>query len=270
MSSTRALAVVFASSSLFFAAACSSAPDDSDAYESSEDGLSRRGVESDPPVKTQPPPKPPKPPVKPPVVKPGAGVLDPVSPGGITCTATRHDLRRKSRTCEALPGAVVIGGVTYVPGTSGRFRVERLLAGTTAPEALLEKACIYTWEPDQCSAPDTSKLLVEPDEDLVVRSDACSAGTNSCGVVTAPPTTKPPGVIPNGTGRCEVCGFAANRGMWVVLPAQWRGFQYQLAGEMQAKYVYLDVPPSTEATVVSVDLGYDVAAQDVSIIPAIE
>jgi hypothetical protein len=187
----------------------------------------------------------------------------------------RFDLRRKTRTCEDLPNAYVENGVTFVPGNGGRFRVGRLLTGTTAPPSLQNRACIYTWEnAGSCAAPDKAKLLVEATEDLSARPSICVTNPAACVINNTLPATHPPHAVPNGPGRCEVCGLATNRSLWVVLPPQWRAFEYQLAGEQVSHFVFLDeLPnppaPTDDVVVLEVALPTDVAEQDVEIDPAV-
>lgn len=197
----------------------------------------------------------------------GSGVL--ASP---TCIGTqvRFDIRRKTRSCEDLPGAYVDGtGAVLVPGTGGHFRVGRLLDGTTVPEAFKAKACMYTWEPDACAGPDTAKLLVEPSEDLDERPASCISNPASCTIKpVSPEPFRVPHVIPNGPGRCEVCGFATNRSVYAILPTN-MSFSFRLANEATPRYVYVTPPAglvgADPTTLVEVTLPYDVADQDVEI-----
>lgn len=249
---------------------------DSDARDtaSTSEALARRGTGADAPsgnrVVVDPPPPPPSPTSRFPQLAATPGVLAPIC----TAAARRFDLRRKTRTCEDLPGAYVADGATLVPGDGGHYRVGRLLAGTSAPAVIQAKACIYTWEPDSCAAPDTAKLLLETGEAPTERPASCISDPASCGpsVVPASPF-RVPRVIPNGPGRCEVCGFATNQTMWVVLPDGWRGFQYKLASEPAPRFVYLDPPADpaqapADATVIEVPLDTSVPDQDVSLAPA--
>lgn len=157
------------------------------------------------------------------------------------CSLTRFDVRRLTRSCEDLPGAVVEGGNTYVPGEGGRFKVERPLANTTAPASLQQKTCSYVWEPAACGAPpDTARLLLEepdpsdvekPFEQLVPRRPGCEQlGPGGCDVKTPAPAID--GGIPTGLGRCEVCGFVSGNHLWAVLPADWKSFSYR-AGDVR-------------------------------------
>lgn len=215
-------------------------------------------------VVVDPPPRPHHPPLGAVAV---GGLLAPVC----AAPARRFDLRRATRSCEDLPGAVVAGGVTSIPGTGGHYVVGRLLEGTSAPAALQAKACIYTWEPDTCAAPDVARLLLEPGEAPTERPATCISNPASCGpsvVPTAP--FRVPHVIPNGPGRCEVCGFASNRSLWVVLPDGWRGFQYRLTSASTPSFVYLDPPADpaqapADVTVIEVPLDESVVDQDVSL-----
>ena len=275
---------LFAASSLAVSAvllaACSSESTSDPASEetaSTSEALARRGIATSPSaggsVIVDPGPGTGVPPKRRPgvFVPAGGGVLAPPECVG---TPQRFDLRRISRSCEDLPGAYVQNGATLVPGNGGHFRVARLLEGTSAPDALKAKACIFTWEPDACAAPDKAKLLVEPTEHLDERPATCVTNPGSCGI--KPAATAPyriPHVIPNGSGRCEVCGFASNRSMWVVLPQYWRGFKFQLANQSVTQYVYIDPPASAvqstdETTAVEVTLPDDVADQDVKLDPA--
>jgi hypothetical protein len=198
--------------------ACASSSDAEEADEST-DALRRQDVDPSPPI---PKPKPDAGKsdatiIKPPIAPLNPGVLAPVEPW---CGETRFDLRRVTRLCEELPGAFVENGVTYVPGTNGRFKVERTLATTSAPEAAKAKTCSFIWQPKQCGAvPDTDKLLIEsPKEQIVPRLPGCQylpPTTSGCYFVAPPPHVD--GSIPTGLGRCEVCGFAANDHMWAVL-----------------------------------------------------
>lgn len=271
----RASASLLLAASVALVGACASndAATDGPVGETQE-ALARQLVDRDGTLGSRPPPPPPKPDAGVDAGGKWIKVVD-VASGAVlatSCEKKRFDLRRKTRACEDLPGAYVENGVTFVPGAGGRFRVGRLLAGTTAPAALQAKACSFTWEPASCGAPDTAKLLVTTNEKLSPRPDACLSRPGACGVVATLPSTRFPSVIPNGPGRCEVCGFATQRSMWVVLPPEWNGFSYQLAGEMTQRFVFLEpsATPSDEPSVVEVDLGYDVADQDVSILPAIE
>ncbi|MDB4935720.1 MAG: hypothetical protein JWP87_2692 [Labilithrix sp.] len=283
---TLLAASILAASSAVLLSACSS-PEQNDSTPGSEsedtrstsEALARRGVDTAPR---------------------GGGliIVDPVpdaggpkgSSGGLvwnggavfappTCIGTqvRYDVRRKSRTCEDLPGAYVdANGATLVPGTGGRFRVGRLLEGTSAPDVFKAKACIYTWEPDACAGPDKGKLLIEAEEDLQERSSDCITNPASCGIKPASPSPyRVPHVIPNGPGRCEVCGFATNRSLWAVLPQNWSGFSYKLASDTTSHYVYNDRPASlvqsTDQSIgVEITLPADVADQDVEIFPAFQ
>ena len=200
--------------------ACGASPDADDA-ELSSDALRRRDVEP-------PPPPPKKPPKKPPIAVSPVDVLAPPEPW---CGTTRIDLRRVNRTCEDLPGAFIENGTTYVAGESGRFKVERTLAATSAPDDAKEKTCTFTWEPATCGAPPaTAKLLIELPEQLVPRSPGCEYMPMGCGIIAVPPEATP-GSIPTGLGRCEVCGFAANDHMWAVLPSNWSSFSYVVGSE---------------------------------------
>lgn len=240
-------------------AGCASSDATSEDVDSTSDELAIRGIVVTPPVKK----------VKPPLVGGigGGMVADPNPPA---CSSqARFDLRRKTRSCEDLPGAYVEGGVTFVPGTGGRYRVGRLLAGTAAPESIQAKACSYTWEPSTCVAPpDTAKLLVEPEpnERLHERPSTCLTNPASCASVKVPETTRVPvsWFIPTGPGRCDVCGYAKDRSIFVVLPPYYRGFDYTLAGE-PTRYVFLDNAQSAEPSIVEVQLDHDVLEQDVSI-----
>ena len=247
-------------------------PDPNDTASTSQ-ALARRGsgvaASSGDKVIVDPPPPPP--PRFPPLgIAPGSGLLAPVCASPVR----RFDLRRKTRSCEDLPGAYVAGGATLIPGAGGHYRVGRLLEGTGAPPVIQAKACIYTWEADGCAAPDTAKLLLEPGEAPTERPATCISNPASCGpsVVPASPF-RVPHIIPNGPGRCEVCGFATNRSLWVVLPDGWRGFQYKLASEPAPRFVYLDPPADpaqapVDATVIEVPLDAAVVDQDVSLSPA--
>jgi hypothetical protein len=200
----------------------------------------------------------------------GGGVLAPP-----TCIGTqvRFDIRRKTRSCEDLPGAYVDGtGAVLVPGTGGHFRVGRLLASTSVPETFKEKACMYTWEPDACAGPDKPKLLVEPGENLDERPASCISNPESCAIKPATPEPfRIPHVIPNGPGRCEVCGFATNRSFFAILPTN-MSFSFRLANETTSRFVYVTQPPgvvdAAPVTLVEVALPYDVADQDVDLFPA--
>jgi hypothetical protein len=252
---------------------------------STSQALARRGIDSTPPsggrvVVDPPPPPPPTPPTPPRFpnlgLVSGADVLAPLcaAPG----TARRFDLRRKTRSCEDLPGAYVADNATLIAGAGGHYRVGRLLDGTSAPAVIQAKACIYTWEPDDCAAPDTAKLLLESDEAPTERPAICITNPASCAPIVAPPSPfRTPHVIPNGPGRCEVCGFAADKSLWVVLPDGWRGFQYKLPTETAPHFVYLDAPAtpatpatpaSTDTTVIEVPLDASVVDQDVALAPA--
>jgi hypothetical protein len=236
--------------------ACASSNGDDDADESS-DALRRRDVEPSPPV---PKPKPDSG-IKPPIAPIGPGVLAPPEPW---CGETRFDLRRVTRTCEELPHAFVENGTTYIPGTNGRFKVERTLAGTSAPEEAKSKTCSYVWQPAKCGAlPDTDKLLIEsPKEQIVPRLPGCQylpPTTPGCYFVA--PLPQMDGSIPTGLGRCEVCGFAANDHMWAILPSEWTSFSYWAAG--QRRFVQL----SSSQDVYDTGLPSSVSAQDVPIYP---
>jgi len=254
-------------SAVLLSACSSSDPGSEDTdFESTADPLSRGSkVVVDPP-----PPPPPKGPKH--VLPLHGGVLAP--PNAVCAGKQRFDLRRQTRSCEDLPGAYLQGGATLVPGTGGHFRVGRLLAGTSAPAVLQAKACSYTWEPDSCAEPDKSKLLVETAENLVERSPSCLTNPAACGPATAAPSPpRFPSVIPNGTGRCDVCGFGTGRSLWVVLPQYWPGFRFTLANESTPRYVYIDPPADAsqaldETTVVEVPLPFDVIDQDVSLVVA--
>lgn len=251
-------------------AACSVAPEDAERTGTSHEALRRLGSLDDAPpvVIADPPPPPPSTPKPPKVNVTNLGDLVAVDAPPAACTPiTRFDLRRKTRACEDLPGAYAENGSTYVPGTGGRFRVGHLL-GPNAPASLAARACSYTWLPDACAAPDKAKLLVEADEDLDQRPD-CAASPAACAVATANVATKAPSKIPNGPGRCDVCGFASSSTMWVVLPPEWHGFSYQLAGDTTLHNVFLDRSVDSPA-VVEVDLGAPVADQDVGLQLAIE
>ena len=236
---------------------------------STSEALARRGIGAPAATGNQVIVDPPPPPSRfPPLgAVATAGVLAPVC----EAPARRFDLRRRSRSCEDLPGAVVVNGVTSIPGAGGHYVVGRLLEGTSAPPVLQAKACIYTWEPDSCAAPDVAKLLLEPGEAPTERPASCISDPASCGpsvVPTAP--FRVPHIIPNGPGRCEVCGFATNRSLWVVLPDGWRGFQYKLASASAPSFVYLDPPADpaqapADPTVIEVPLGESVVDQDVSL-----
>jgi hypothetical protein len=274
---TLLAASILAVSSAVLLSACSSAEPTDEGGEgtaSSSEALARRGVDTaptgggriivDPAPDAGVPPKGPKTPLNPRV---GDLVLAPACIG----TQVRYDLRRQTRSCEDLPGAYVDNGATLVPGTGGHFRVGRVFEGTSAPEALKAKACIYTWEPDACAAPDTAKLLVEPTEDLLERTNECITNPASCGIKPASPSPfRVPHSIPNGPGRCEVCGFAANTSLWAVLPQNWSGISYRLAGQSTPTYVYNDRPAAFVATTdesvgVEIALPANVSAQDVEI-----
>lgn len=262
--------------------ACSSAPDaSSEDTASTSEALAIRGVDTAPPTKgTRPPP--PLPPPDAGTPDPGphhplggivrGGKADVLAQGDVCYPKTRFDLRRKTRSCEDLPGAYVQGGVTFVPGSGGKYRVGRLLAGTAAPAVLQARACIYTWEPDSCAAPDSSKLLLESTEKVAERPSTCLTNPASCGITVTPPATHPPHSIPNGPGRCDVCGFGTNRTLWVVLPPTWSNFSYQLQGEQTNHYVFMSEAPvetsAEEPVVVEVELPYEVVDQDVTIYPS--
>jgi len=222
----------------------------------------------------------PPPPSPPPTYLPPHGL---VTTGGLLaplCSTPaptrRFDLRRKTRSCEDLPGAYVVDNTTFIPGNGGHYRVGRLLDGTGAPPVIQAKACIYTWEPDNCAAPDTSKLLLEPDEALTERPAICISNPASCAPTVVPTSPfRVPHVIPNGPGRCEVCGFATNNSLWVVLPDGWTGFQYKLPTDTAPRYVYLDpsttpAQATTDATVIQVPLDATVVDQDVEVAPAFQ
>jgi len=240
----RHKAVFFIALPLATLVACA-APSDPDDAELSSDALRRQG--QDPP----PPPTPKKPP-KPPIAPVSPGVLEPVGP---YCGPTRIDVRRVTRTCEELPTTFVENGTTYVPGTNGRFRIERTLAATSAPEEAKSKTCTFTWEPSTCGAlPDTDKLLIQLPEQLVPRSPGCELMPQGCAIIAVPPPVKP-GSIPTGLGRCEVCGFAANDHMWAVLPPNWTSFSYVVGTERR----FIQLNAST--AVYDVSLASSVNAQ---------
>lgn len=256
----RRLAVLIGSLfGLTLVAACL-APGADDGAESSADELRRRGVEVPAPRPARDAGAPDTGTRRPILVGPIATV---VAPSTQWCGTTRFDLRRLTRTCEDLPGAVVEAGVTYVPGASGRFAVERPLAGTSAPASLQDKTCAFTWEPVGCAPPDTSVLLVEEPADggareqLVPRAPGCHYLPGGCNISTPPP--KVDGGNPTGLGRCEVCGFAANDHLWAVLPADWKSFSYW-AGD-QRRFVQLSAPQDFYEA----DLGTSVQAQDVTL-----
>ena len=262
--------------------------DNADDTSSTSQALARRG--SEPAASSGnhvivDPPSPPTPPTPPHFnglgLAPGSVVLGPI------CAAPprRFDLRRKTRSCEDLPGATVVDNATLVPGVGGHYRVGRLLDGTSAPPVIQAKACIYTWEADDCAAPDTAKLLLETGEALTERPDICITNPAACAPTVVPTSPfRTPHVIPNGPGRCEVCGFAADKSLWVVLPDGWRGFQYKLPTDTEPHFVYLNppatpatsttpapttpAPATTDTTVIEVPLDASVADQDVSLAPA--
>jgi hypothetical protein len=244
---------------LVLSACAPSDPTFSEEASSTSEALAIKGAEV-----TPPPTK--KKIALPPVHGGNVGVYDP----GPCSGKVRFDLRRATRSCEDLPGAYVEGGVTFVPGNGGRFRVGRLLAGTAAPAALQDKACSFTWEPTSCAPPDKAKLLLVPEpggERLQERTSACLNDPAACKVVATFPGNHTPArfFIPNGPGRCEVCGYASNRSLFVVLPPSLTGFDYRLAGE-PVRYVYLDAQTlSEEPSVIEVQLDHDVVDQDVSI-----
>lgn len=262
----RLLALVAVSASLLaLGVAC--APSSEEDAESSEAALARRGVDIDPP----PPPKRdagPKPPVKPPLGTIGTigtvGVIDVMPAPSTYCGTVRYDLRRVTRTCEDLPGAFVdADGSTYVPGTGGRFKVERSLAGDpSAPASFVSKTCAYIWESASCAEnpnPDLAKLLVEePTEQIVPRAPGCQFTPNGCDVKVPPPVVKDGG-IPTGIGRCEVCGFASQSQLWAVIPDGWTSFSYITNGERQ--FVQLN----SSQSYYSAPLPSSVAPQDVTI-----
>jgi hypothetical protein len=281
---TLLAASILAASSAVLLSACSGSESPIDSQSDSEDtastseALARRGIATSPGaggdlVIVDPAPDAGVPPKGPKALFPGIGdsVLAPP-----TCIGTkvRFDLRRTTRACEDLPGAYLENGVTLVHASGGHFRVGRLLDGTSAPDALKSRACIYTWEPDACAGPDKAALLVEATEDLQLRSPDCITNPASCGIKPATPSPfRVPHVIPNGPGRCEVCGYATNRSLWAVLPQNWSGFSYRLANESTTQYVYNDPPAglvqSTDSSIgVEIALPADVAAQDVEIFPA--
>lgn len=259
----------YAASSLALSAvvllsACSSSDPGVDDVDHASEALTVRGGGSPPP-----PPK-----KKPTVTVPIGGAFEVLADPPACSPKQRFDLRRKTRACENLPGAVKQGDVWFIPGAGGKFRVGQLLAGTSAPPALQQKACIYTWEPDVCAAPDKAKLLVEATENLLLRPSVCVTNPAACSVATTIPATHGPSINPNGGGRCEVCGYAGNHSMWVVLPPDWNGFRYQLAGSQTLNYVFLPAPAvgETPASVVEVELGagVNVAAQDLDLMQAFE
>lgn len=235
---------------------------------STAEALARRGSGVAAPTGNQGIVDPPPPPHHPTLgVVATGGLLAPVC----EAPARRFDLRRRTRSCEDLPGAVTVNGVTTVPGTGGHYVVGRLLEGTSAPPVIQAKACIYTWQPDGCAAPDVAKLLLEPGEAPTERPATCISDPASCGASVVPTAPfRVPHIIPNGPGRCEVCGFATNRSLWVVLPDGWRGFQYRLSSASAPSYVYLDPPADpaqapADPTVIEVPLDESVVDQDVSL-----
>ncbi len=238
--------------------ACSATPVDD--VDQSGDALSRRGVDPAPP-----PPAPPRPPRPPHVVVPAQPAAEQIAP----CSGVvRFDVRRATRACEDLPGSAPSGDAVVVPGAGGHFVVGRLLAGTSAPQALQDRACSYTWVPDACAQPDVSKLLVEPREDLVRRPSICASAPASCGFKSVPLTSVPPRAIPNGTGRCEVCGFAQGRSMWAILPSDWNGFRFTIHDE--SRFVAGDQGAYLGGLVeVPLDLDDELEGQDVELEPAI-
>jgi hypothetical protein len=240
--------------------ACTSAP--ADDVEESGQTLSRRGTEPTPPPS---PPRPPRPPRPPHVAVPAEPVAEQTAP----CSGVvRYDVRRATRTCEDLPGSAPSGDTFVVPAAGGHFVVGRLLAGTSAPQALQAKACSYTWVPDACAQPDVSKLLIEAHEDLVRRPSTCSNAPASCAFKAVPLTSVPPRAIPNGTGRCEVCGFAQGSYMWAILPSDWNGFRFSINGE--SRFVSGEQGAYLGGLVeVPLDFGYEVEGQDVEIDPAL-
>ncbi|HVJ94554.1 MAG TPA: hypothetical protein VM580_32435, partial [Labilithrix sp.] len=175
------------------------------------------------------------------------------------CGHTRFDLRRAKRKCEKLPGAIVIDKVTYIPGQDGRFRVGRPLAGTKAPSAIKQKTCTYTWEPARCGAvPDTAKLRLEKREQLVPRAPGCNyLGPGGCMIKTPTPTID--GGTPTGLGRCDICGFAADKHLWAVLPATWSSFSYVVGGEHHF------VPINSSQEFYDIDLPKKVQSQNVTL-----
>lgn len=195
---------------------------ETDAVDSTEEALRRIDVAgNDPLIADPPPPKPDagRPPRRPPLS--GGTLSTEIAPAPTTyCGETRFELRRSTRSCESLPGVFLQNGVSYVPGTNGRFRVERMLAQTAAPPALQEKTCAYIWEPISCSAPDQAKLLVEPtSEKLFARAPGCQYLPNqACDNLII----RIDGGIPNGSGVCEVCGFSSDGQLWTVLPNEWQ------------------------------------------------
>jgi hypothetical protein len=230
---------------------------------SSADGLARVGIEpAPPPVKRPPPPKPP-------IYDPPVTVLD---PGSTVCSPVRFDVRRAVRSCEDLPGAVVENGVTFVPGTGGRFRVERILAGTTVPASIQAKTCSYTWEPQGCADVDKPKLLLAPNETLLQRPAKCLT-PGKCGMKATLWSRKFPGRIPNGIGRCPTCGITSNNHLYAVLPED-GVFRYQITdfgGTTTMYWIYTDELPATtveDAVVVDIELPVPVPDQDVELDPS--
>ena len=162
--------------------ACGTAPADPDVAEGSS-GLARREVDPTGPVGTVRPPRDAgvKDAAPPPTTRPwdqlaqfpNANVLS-VDVGYVE--PHRFDMRRRmpnGRTCKALPGAVVENGQTYLYGTGGRFLLDYLAIASSAPTALKERLCRFTWERTSTAPattrPDVEKLLLEGVERLIDR-----------------------------------------------------------------------------------------------------
>lgn len=241
---------------LSLAACLATTHDGTEDVDSARGGLARRDVDPPPPRPRTDAGTPPSPTGKPPIV---AGPVTTVfQTPERACPTTRYDIRRKNGvTCEAY-------GAPYVQGSGGRFAVKRLLDGTTAPDAIKATACSFTWEPaaPACGAPDTAALHVQVGEVLTERPRgvmrrATGTGTGPGGVPTIGP--KPETVIPNGTGRCDVCGFASGRHMWAVLPQDDNRFYFQLSSYASPASI------TTDEYVVDVTLDQDVPDQDVTL-----